>query len=467
MAEEFQTAKGSHLEPLSVVWHIVAAPQTLLVLMGLIALALAVGSLVPQIPLQAMNDPQAWLAAQPGFWGRQNGLIRALNLFDLYRAWWFRLLLALTGLTLFVRAVETAELACRGGKERWTAESLLSWTGSMPQAKVPSPLPPEESLARLRDWLTRRRYRLADLPALSLPGVVAVRHGAALWAQPVAYAAFLAALVGLLIVGTWGWQQADWQPAPGETRSVGHDSPYTVRLEAFDLRLGEGGRLQSYRSEIAWLEGQAVIRREVVGVGQPAVLRGVAVRQVGYVPVVRMRGWDAAGQPVTLQAGRQVSEAPGIVRIEFSSPEARPLVYLPAQDLVVALAFAPFDAAGRPALSVNLLQDGGTGEQLLAVLHQSGVIAAGDLALELEVAYRPILHLDYRPAMGLVVGGLALAVVALAIAWAVAPQLLWLVVGTDEGNRVVVYLLVPTVLREGRWLPQVADRLGEALADGG
>ncbi len=467
MAEEFQRAKGSRLEPLSVGWHLVAAPQTLLVLMGLIALALAVASLVPQIPPQAMNDPQAWLAARSGLWGRQNGLIQALGLFDLYRAWWFRLLLALTGLTLFVWAVEAAELAWRGRKERWTAEALLSWTGSMPQAKVLSPLPPEETLARLRDWLVRRRYCLADLPALSLPGVVAVRCRAALWAQPAAYAALLVALLGLLIAGTWGWQQADWQPAPGEMRPVGHGRPYTVRLEAFDLRLGEDGRLQSYRSEIAWLADQAVVRRDRVGVGQPAVLRGVAVRQVGYVPVVRMRGWDAAGQPVTLQTGKQVSRAPAAALIEFSSPEAEPLVYLPAQDLVVALTFAPLDAAGGPALSVNLLQDGGAREQRLAVLRESSTVTGGDLRLELEVAYRPILRLDYRPAMGLVIGGLAVAALALAVAWAAAPRLLWLVVGADEENRTVIHLLVPATLREGRWLPQVAAWLGEALADGG
>ncbi len=466
MAEGFPTTKSSHFEPLSVLWHIVTTPQTLLILMGLVALTLAAGSLIPQIPPQAGNDPQAWLATQPGFWGQQNGLIRALGLFDLYRSWWFRLLLACTGLTLFVWTVETAELAWRGVKGRWTEEMLLSWAGRTLQVGAPSSLPPEDTLARLRDWLTHRRYRLTDVPGLPLPGMVAVRRGMALWAQPVACAACLVALLGLLIAGTWGWQQADWQPAPGETRPVGHGRPYAVRLEAFDLRLEEDGRLHSYRSEIAWLEGGMLSRRDVVDVGQPAEIRGVAVRQIGYVPVVRMRGWDASGQPLLFQAGGEESGTVGLTEVTFSSPQAQPLVYLPVPDLFLTLTFEPLDAGGRPALHVDLLRDDGTRKQPLAVLYENGSVSADDLRLDLEVAYRPILRLDYRPAMGLVIGGAAAGLMALAIGWVVAPRLMWLAVRVGEGNRTEVHLLVPTALKESRWLLQMAGELGEALTDG-
>jgi len=478
MAEEPETPGAPHLEPLSILWRVVAAPQTLMVLLGLIALALVAGSLIPQVPPQAVADPQAWLANQSGFFSRQSGLVRALGLFELYRSWWFRLLLTLTGLTLFVWTVEAAGLAClawrlgRGHEaaERWAAEGRSSapsvpgpWFGYAPLAQIPSPLPVEETLSRLRDRLARSRYRWAGL---SVPGMVAVRRGGALWAQPAAWAALLVALLGLWIVGTWGWQGGDWQPAPGEVRAVGPRFREKVRLEGFDLHLAGDGRLQDYRSEIAWLEGELVARRAVVRTGQPALFRGIAVRQVGYVPAVTIHGQDAAGHPLLIQAGGAETGTSGTAEIEFPSPEAEPLLYLPVQDLFLALTFEPLDAEGRPALHLDLLQEGETERQPLAVLHGSGSVTAGDLRLELEVTYRPILRLDYRPAMGLVVGGLVLAVVALAIGQVASPRLVGLLVSAGEGNGSVIQLLVPAALKEGCWPEGLAARLGEALTDG-
>src|SRR5690606_26192083 len=95
----------------SVLWRVLSAPQTLLVLMGLLALTLALGTWIPQIPPEESSDPQAWLAAQPGLFGQASSLVRTLGLYGLYRTFWFRLLLVLSGLALFVRAVDAAGLA--------------------------------------------------------------------------------------------------------------------------------------------------------------------------------------------------------------------------------------------------------------------------------------------------------------------------------------------------------------------
>jgi hypothetical protein len=71
MAE--QTPGASRFEPLSALWRIFAAPLTLLILMGLLALILALGTLIPQIPARATVDPQAWLSVLPGFLGQAGG----------------------------------------------------------------------------------------------------------------------------------------------------------------------------------------------------------------------------------------------------------------------------------------------------------------------------------------------------------------------------------------------------------
>ncbi len=471
MAKEVATSKGTRFDPLSALWRLAAAPQPLLVLMGLLALALVLGSVIPQIPPQAVDDPQAWLAVQSGLFGQRNGLVRALGLFDLYHAFWFRLLLALTGLILFVRAVESAELAWRAtrsfqgrGRRAWVTGDLALWRSRVPQVRSSFALPPDEALARLRRFLAQRRYRLADVPAPSSLNLVVGRRQFLLWAQPVLYGGLLIALIGLAIAGNWGWQSDDWQPAPGESRGLGHDSPYAVRLDAFDLQLGEDGRLRGYRSEITWLKDSSASVQDVAGVGQPATFRGVAVRQVGYVPAVKMRGWDDTDRQLALQVAGAIPAAPGEVEVLFSSPEAQPLIFVPSQDLFLLLAFEPLCAEGRPALHLDVVRDGGAERRALGTFYESGSVAVEGLRLKVDLAFRPILRMDYRPAMGLVVAGIVLAILALAAEWVVPPRLLWLAVGWGEEDSTILGILVPAGLKGSRWLPQLADQLREVLA---
>jgi len=466
MTEGIPTTGTPHLEPLSVLWRIFVAPQTLLLLMGLIALALMAGTLIPQIPPQVVGEPQAWLAVQTGFFGQRPGLIRALGLFDLYHAFWFRLLLVLTGLTLFVWTVESADLAWRAmGRKHWTANTFALWGSHAFQVQLSSSLPPDDIQARLRDFLTRHGYRWADVLASPTPSLVASRRDIILWARPLTCGALLVALVGLTIVGNWGWQSEDWHPLPDQSRAVGHGSPYTVRLDAFDLLLGKDGRLRDYRSEITWLEGEAAIGQDVVSVGRPATLRGVAMRQVGYVPIVRMRGWDVAGRPLMLQVIGDELGIPGEVEVAFPSAEAQPHILIPSRNRFLVLTFEPLCAEGQPSLHLALLREDKVEWQPLGILYESGSVVFDDLRVDVDLAYGPIMRMDYHPAMGLVVGGMALAVIALAAGWIASPQLVWIAMGPAEEESSLVRILAPPGTKGSFWLPGLVSRLRKVLTD--
>jgi hypothetical protein len=466
MTKETPSVGMSRFEPLSVLWRVLVAPQTLLVLMGSTALALALGTLIPQIPPQVSADPQAWLAVQTGFFGQRNGLVRALGLFDVYHAFWFRLLLVLTGLTLFAWTVESADLAWRGmGRTSWTADTFAFWARPASRVHLSFSLPLDDVHARLRDVLTRHGFRWADVPGLPAPNLVAGRRELTLWARPLFFGALVAALVGLAIAGNWGWQSKDWFPVLGDSRAVGRSSPQTLRLDAFDLQLGSDGRLRDYRSEITWLEGEAVAGRDVVGVGQPARRRGVTVRQVGYVPIVKMRGWDSGGRPLTFQVMGEEAGMMGEVEVVFASADAQPHVLIPRYGLFLVLTFEPQSAQGHPVLRLALLREDGVERQLLALLYESGSVAFDDMRVDVDLAYGPIMRTDYRPAMGLVVVGMVLAVVALAV-WCLVPsQLVWLALMPGDGDSSLIQILVPAGMRGSLWLPELATRLREGLVD--
>jgi hypothetical protein len=469
MAEE--TPRQARFEPLSALWRVLAAPQTLLVLMGLVALAFVLGMLVPQIPAQAMSDPQAWLAAQTGLFRQASGPIRALGLFNLFHAFWFHLLLALTGLCLSVRTMDSIEWAWRAtGQGSWTQRTedvraaLAAWGSHPPQISLPSSLSVDKVRARLGERFTGHGYWSVDVPAPSVPSVLVGRRRAFLWARPVGYGGLLLALIGLAILTTWSWQSELWQALPGQSRTVGHGLPVVVRLDAFNMQSSDSQRLLDYYSQITWLEGDTELEQEVVNVGRPATRQGVTVRQVGYAPVVRVHGRDAEGQPLTLETEEDVLSITGEAEIRFTSPESQPIVFLPGRDLFLAFTFQPA-CDSMPAVRVDRIRGDGADRQEVGILTSSGSVSVDGLMVDVDLTFVPILRIEHRPAMGLVLVGMLLALLVLFATWVAQPWLVWIALGPGEENGTQVQLLHLTGAGLALWLPRLVKSLREVLAD--
>lgn len=463
-----ETPVRSRFDPLSVVWRLFAAPQTLLVLMGLVSVTLALGLLLPQIPPQAAADPQAWLAVTAGHLGPVGDLFLALGLFSLFHSWWFRLLLALTGLSFFVRAIDSAELAWYATGRRFLPATLPSfWGRTAPERRLESSLDPDEVQARLGTLLTRIGYRWTGLPGPRAERFVAVHRGMVLWARPLGYVALLMALAGLAIAASWGWQGAEWQPVRGESLAVAHGTPYVVRLDDFDFPVDQDQRLQNYSSQITWLEGEAEVQQDTIDLGRASSRRGATVRQVGFLPVIRLRGWDRDGRLLTLETAEDALSLMGQVEIRFASAEARPLVLVPDHDLFLALAFELVCPQAKPALHLEPTRGESSEPGAQKVLYGSGSIMVDDLRFEAEMDFVPILRADYRPGMGLVVAGLLLFVISLIALWVAPPRLAWLSVelGEDENTSIRVQTLPDA--ESDRQLLRLTDRLQEVLSNDG
>lgn len=466
MAEEIRIDRESRPEPLSVLWRILAAPQALLVLAGLLALVLAMASLIPQIPPGAMDDPQAWLATQPGPLGRRGGIIGSLGLYNLYHGLGFRLLLALTALVVFVRLVDAAELAWRAsGRGATPGAAGPGWQAHAPRISVPSSLPADEVRERISGFLERHGYRYTELAGEQPARWLASRRPGLLWVRPLGYAALLAAAAGLAISGYWGWQDEVWRPLPGETRLVGHGTAYALRLDSFEMQADQQGRLQDYDSQVTWLEGPAVAAETVVTARQPASFDGLTLRQLGYLPIVEIQAWDGAGNPLALEAGGEVQPGTAQVEIRFLEADEQPLILIPAQERLLALVFEPMCGQGRPALHVDTVGEGATGRQRLTSLTASREVVARDLRLQIDLSYRPTLRLDWRPGLGLVVVGLGLAVVALLVGWAVPTRVMSLAAEPWGEGRTRIQIVAPPGVRVRQWLSQLALHLQGVLTD--
>jgi hypothetical protein len=437
-----------------------------MVLMGLLALSLALSTLIPQIPPDARQDPQGWLSTQTGLLGQNSDVAAALGLFDVLHSFWFRLLMVLAGLALLVWIVESTELAWRAtGAGRWTPGALASWAGNAPSSHAPSSLPPDDVITRLRDLLPQHGYRLARVPEFPGTDLVAARRGLVLWVQPVFYTALLVALVGLVIIETWGWQNHDWQPAPGESRLVGHGSPFALRLEEFDPPPGDGEHPCDRQSRLSLLEDTTVVEEAEVTTGKPAGFQGFAVRQVGYLPAVQIRGRDAAGRPLLLQEAGEDSGVPGQVEIVFPAPEAQPILFVASHDLYVALSFAARAEDAAPELRVDLLGSDGTGRRTLQVLRESGTVEFDGSQLEVDLAFRPILRVDHRPGARVVILGMVLATVAGLALWVLPPRLVWFRIEPQTRDTTSVRIVAPGGDGCRHQLPRLVEQVRGVLAD--
>ena len=465
MAE--QTESRSRFEPFSALWRILAAPLTLLILMGLLALALAAGTLIPQIPATFANDPQAWLAMQTGFWGQASGVLHFLGLFDLYSSLWFRALLVLLGLCLFVRTVDSVELAWRvARRDRWTPTRLAAWGSQPPRVELLLPFLPDETAERIAAFMSERGFWVSKVPALAVPSLVAVRKVLVLWTRPLAYAVLLVAFASMAVAGAWGWTGEPWQPREGDVHAVEHGTPYSVRLDAFTVVQGDGRAGTEYSSRITWLEGETVLEQDLVDAGQSSSYAGIALRQVGYVPMVRLRGWDGDDRPLMLETEGDVLGMTGEADIRFSSAEDQPLVLIPSQDLFLLLSYEPGCDGEGPALHLNRIREGGDDREVLGILRDSGSVSVDGLRFEVDLAFVPILRLDRYPAVGFALVCLALFVVALIANWIAPTRMVWIAMAHDSERSSQVRLVALPGAGAQRWLSDLGDLIREVLHDG-
>jgi len=326
-----------------------------------------------------------------------------------------------------------------------------------------TPLGLDEVQAQLATLFTQTGFRWIEVSTPRVERFVVIRRGMVLWARPLGYAALLLALVALAIVGIWGWQSGDWQPVPGESRAIAQGTPYVVRLDAFDLQFDDAEQLQNYSSQITWLEGETEVQQDAVDVDRASTHRGATVRQVGFVPVVRLRGWDREGRLLTLDTPEDALSLMGEVEIRFASPEARPLVFVPGHDVFLALTFEPVCAQGKPALYVEPVQAESSEPEERRVLYDSGSIMVDSLRFEVELFYAPVLRADFRPGMSLVVGSLVLFMISLIALWLAPPWLAWISAGPGEEENTRLRIQVLPGAGSDRQLRDLTHRLEEVL----
>jgi len=268
-------------------WRALGSTRLAAILLAALLLASLLASSFPQMPANPAVH-ERWLAAVALRYGHATRLLRALGLFDAYRAPWFLALLA----TLLLNT-----LACT--LQRWPR--LWRALSRRPIAVRPDafylrfahraewPVPSlADGLRAVQNRLAGRRYRIQ---AEQRQGIAYLYAERGRWGRAGTLVSHVAALLlALLLVArpALSWQESEVILLPGQARTVGHGRDSAVRAGPLTIDRYPGGEPRDYRVPLVVLVGASPTMTRTVRINHPLTFRGVAFHLQAYGPAARV-----------------------------------------------------------------------------------------------------------------------------------------------------------------------------------
>jgi len=276
-------------------WRIVASIQTGVVLLILVVILAAVGTIVLQRPVTEPDEMQSAYSPQA------LRILDAVGLTDVFHSWWFLGLVLLVSLCIaaasidrfpnswryfsrpykypdesFRRALHPQKSLAIADEESglMAAEQALHSVGFNPERVIPRTIPKDSR---------------AD-PYEGHFGIFAERHRISELAVYIVHASLLLIFFGTVVDGLWGWRGTlnlnEGQTSnlvelrDGTTRAL----PFAIRCDAAGQENYTDGTPKKWWSQLAVVkEGRDVQKKEIV-VNDPLVYSGVRFYQSSYGP---------------------------------------------------------------------------------------------------------------------------------------------------------------------------------------
>ncbi len=265
------------------VWRTIASIQTGVVLLILVVILAAAGTVVLQRPATEADEMQAAYSPQA------LRILDALGLTNVFHAWWFLGLLALVSLCIVAASVDRFPNAWR----------YFSRPYKYPDSSFRRALYPQKSLAIADEEsglvaAERALHSMGFKPERVVLedhfGIFAERHRISELAVYIVHASLLLIFFGTIVDGIWGWR-AYLSLNEGQTSNVvelrdgsTRTLPFAVRCDAAGQENYQDGTPKKWWSKLVVVaDGRDVQKKEIV-VNDPLVYSGVRFYQSSYGP---------------------------------------------------------------------------------------------------------------------------------------------------------------------------------------
>lgn len=277
-------------------WGFFASVRLTIILLLSLAATSIIGTFIPQ-----NKQPMEYLQAFGEFGFR---LLSALDFFDMYRSWWFRLLIILLVLNIIVCSIERLAsirkiLFVKKPKFRPARFEKARNRTTFDDDRDPQAL---ETLfmALLKRKFTHTRRETTD----SRVFLFAEKWRWTRIGVYVVHLSIVILLLGSLIGSIFGFEGFVNIPENETVESIflrqsgqPYPLPFAIRCDDFDVSFYDNGAPREFRSSLTILEdGQAVLRKDII-VNDPLRYRGINLFQSSYGKMAPEDGHDHVEPP--------------------------------------------------------------------------------------------------------------------------------------------------------------------------
>ena len=300
------------------IWEFFASLRLTVILLLSLAATSIIGTLIPQ-----NASPEEYFRTFGAFWYR---LFEVLDLFDMYRSWWFRLLIILVALNIIVCSIERLSTTWKILFARDPKFKRARFEKAANRVTFETPQAPE----MLRDpYLAVLKKRFARTKFEATESGVCLFAERWRWTRIGVYIVHLSVvllLAGSLIGSIGGFEGFVNIPEQEQTDTVflrqsgaSRKLPFSIRCEDFSVSFYETGAPSEFRSRLAIIEnGKVVLQKDIV-VNDPLRYRGINIFQSSYGKMApdKLQAESEAPEALELRITRKSSGQVETVRVRI------------------------------------------------------------------------------------------------------------------------------------------------------
>ncbi len=271
---------GTHSR-LRELWQTVGAIKTGVVLLILVVVVSAAGTVILQRPV---TDPEE---IQRAYSPQTLRLLDLLGLTDVFHAWWFVLLLALVSLCIVTASIQRFPNAWRFYSRPYKSPNPTFQKALPIQAQIPI-MDEDRALAVAERAFHKAGFHPERIVRESSFSLFGERHRISEMAVYIVHASLLLIFFGGIVDALSGWrgfvaltrgeQSSQIALRDGKTRGL----PFTVRCDGAGQENYADGTPKRWWSDLVVLEnGRETLRKQIV-VNEPLIYRGVRFYQASY-----------------------------------------------------------------------------------------------------------------------------------------------------------------------------------------
>ena len=430
------------------VWKTLAAIKTGVVLLILVVILSAAGTVILQRPATDADEMQRAYSPQV------LRLLDAAGLTDVFHAWWFVLLLCLVSASIIAASVERFPNAWRYFSRPYKSPDEGFRKALPTQALIP--IGNEEAGLSVAERVLQKAgfgpERIVRENNFSLFGE---RHRFSEMAVYIVHASLLLIFLGGIVDALYGWrafvsltrgqQSNQVEPQNGKKRSL----PFAVRCDGAGQENYADGSPKRWWSDLAVVEnGQVVLRKQIV-VNDPLVYHGIRFYQASYGKTGKIDNLVLTATPRDGRAARDITIGPDETVALDADTTVRLAEFIP--DFVVSdgQVYARSNNLENPAahLVVEQRKPGESAAESINVwlppipgYEQNAASPYAFEGKDVQMAYFTGLEVSHEPGQWAVWAGVVLMGLGLALVFYFVHTRVWAVPVRDGRGRLMLWV---------------------------